>query len=108
MEILILMLVAHGVADYPLQGDWLSKAKNHKMDLVGETIWPMALGQHAAVHAGAVYLITQSWLLASLEFISHAIIDYSKCDGRIGYNTDQILHVFCKIVWAGLFLYGVK
>ena len=102
------MLIAHGVADYPLQGDWLSKAKNHKMDLVGEKIWPMALAQHAAVHGGAVYLITQSSLLAMLEFISHALVDYTKCDGKIGYNTDQILHVICKGIWAVMFVYGVK
>ncbi len=102
------MLIGHAVADYPLQGDWLSKAKNHKMELVpGEVIWPGALLSHAAIQAGAVKLATGSWLLAGLEFIAHTAIDYAKCDGRLRYNADQFAHVGCKILWAILLSVGV-
>ena len=34
MEALVWMLIGHAVADYPLQGDWLSKAKNPTLALV--------------------------------------------------------------------------
>ena len=100
IEILAWMLIGHAVADYPLQGDWLSKAKNQTLGLVpGEIIWPGALASHAAIHAGAVQLATGSWLLAGCEFAAHCLIDYGKCAGRYGYNADQALHAACKVVW---------
>ncbi len=100
LEALIWMLIGHAVADYPLQGDWLSKAKNPALALVpGETIWPMALLSHAAIQAGAVKLATGSWLCAGLEFVAHTAIDYWKCRGGVTYNGDQILHVICKLLW---------
>jgi hypothetical protein len=105
MEALFWMLIWHAVADYPLQGDWLSKAKNPTLMLVpGEVIWPMALLSHAAIHAGAVKLVTGSWLLAGAEFVAHTLIDYSKCRGLISYNQDQVAHVACKLCWAGILM----
>lgn len=99
-EIFACMLIGHAIADYPLQGDWLSKAKNPTLDLVpGQVIWPMALLSHAAIHAGAVKLVTGSWLCAGLEFVAHTAIDYWKCRGCLTYNGDQILHVLCKFFW---------
>lgn len=100
---LVHMLIGHAIADYPLQGDWLSKAKNHRLDLVpDETIWPLALASHAAIHAGMVALVTGSWVLALCEFVAHLWIDWGKCEGIIGYNTDQILHILCKLLWFAL------
>lgn len=100
MEALLWMLIAHAVADYPLQGDWLSKAKNPTLDLVpGQTIWPLALLSHAAIHAGAVKLATGSWVLAGCEFAAHTAIDYWKCRGGLSYNGDQVLHIVCKVFW---------
>ncbi|WP_036010797.1 DUF3307 domain-containing protein [Bradyrhizobium yuanmingense] len=100
MDALLWMLIAHAVADYPLQGDWLSRAKNKQLDLVsGEVIWPLALLSHAAIHAGAVKLATGSWVIAGAEFVAHAIIDHMKCCGRLSYNADQILHLGCKVIW---------
>lgn len=108
MEALLLMLIGHAVADYPLQGDWLSKAKNHTLTLVpGEAIWPGALASHALIQAGAVWLVTQSWMLMAFEFFAHAAIDHAKCSGRLTYNQDQALHVVCKMAWAGLLFAGV-
>ncbi|MGU3495894.1 DUF3307 domain-containing protein [Xanthobacteraceae bacterium A53D] len=99
------MLIGHAVADYPLQGDWISKAKNHTLSLVpGETIWPGVLACHGAIHAGAVWLATGAWWLAACEFVAHCLIDYAKCDGRLTYNQDQALHVMCKMVWFALLI----
>jgi hypothetical protein len=104
--IMLYMLAGHALADYPLQGDWLSKAKSHKLDLVpGETIWPLALLSHSMIHALAVFLATNSMFLATAEFIAHTIIDHAKCDGRISYNTDQYLHIGCKFVWVALYIF---
>ncbi|SDD95616.1 Protein of unknown function [Bradyrhizobium brasilense] len=108
IDMFLWMLIGHAVADYPLQGDWLSKAKNPTFALVpGEVIWPMALLSHAAIHAGAVKLATGSWIAAAFEFVAHTAIDYAKCRGVIGYNQDQVAHVACKLAWASLFGAGV-
>lgn len=105
MEALLWLLIGHAVADYPLQGDWLSKAKNHTLSLVpGEVIWPGALLCHAGIHAGAVKLATGSWALAGCEFVAHALIDRAKCAGRLSYNVDQGLHGACKVLWFVLLL----
>jgi hypothetical protein len=107
MTALFWMLVGHALADYPLQGDWLSKAKNQTLSLVpGEAIWPGALACHAAIHSGAVMLATGSWALAACEFVAHALIDHTKCAGRLTYNQDQALHVVCKLIWAAALYAG--
>lgn len=107
-ECLVWMLIGHALTDYPLQGDWLSKAKNPTLALVpGEVIWPLALVSHALIHAGVVKLATGSWLLACAEFIAHAAIDYAKCVGRFGYNTDQCLHILCKVTWFAALIFGL-
>ncbi|ACI54432.1 conserved hypothetical protein [Rhizobium leguminosarum bv. trifolii WSM2304] len=100
MVILALLLIGHALADYPLQGDWIAKAKNHKLDLVpGEVIWLGVLVCHASIHAAFVWAITGSGWLGLAEFVAHAVIDYAKSDGRLTYNQDQLLHVLCKVVW---------
>lgn len=105
MEALAWMLIGHAVADYPLQGDWLSKAKNPMLDPVpGQVIWPMALLSHAAIHAGAVKLATGSWALAGAELVAHTVIDYGKCRGLLTYNQDQVAHIACKLSWASVLL----
>jgi hypothetical protein len=98
MEILFLLIAGHALADYPLQGDFLAKAKNHTAPIPGVP-WYQALMAHSAIHAGFVGIITGSLLLAVLEFIAHTATDYAKCAGRISYNTDQAIHIGCKVLW---------
>lgn len=106
MKILILLLAAHALCDYPLQGDFLSRAKNRLAPLPGVP-WFQALGAHAMIHAGAVMLLTGIWWLAAFEAAAHAAIDDAKCAGRIGFNTDQALHVLCKLAYVGVVLWGL-
>lgn len=97
--LLIKLIFAHCLADYPLQGDFLASAKNHKKPISGVP-WYQALGAHAAIQAGFVWLITGSLTCATVELIAHAVIDYLKCDGRTTYNQDQAMHIFCKVFYA--------
>lgn len=99
LELFAVMLVGHAVADYPLQGDFLAKAKNHRAPLPGIP-WQHGLIWHSIIHGGAVGLITGSLVLGIAEYAVHAVIDFLKCDGRTSLNTDQALHVLCKIAWA--------
>lgn len=101
MVIFIWLVVFHFIADFPLQGDWLAKAKNHKLQPIpGETIWPLMLFGHALIHAAMVFVVTGSPVLATMELICHALIDYAKSDGKISYNQDQTMHLICKVGYA--------
>jgi len=99
MEVLALMIFAHALADYPLQGDFLARAKNHTAPICGVP-WYHALGAHCTIHAGFVGIITGSLALGIAELVIHAATDYAKCSGRISYNIDQAIHVGCKVLWA--------
>lgn len=98
METLFYLLAAHALCDFPLQGDYLSRGKNHKQPLPG-TPWWLPLAAHALIHGGAVALVTGNVFLGVCETALHATIDYFKCDGKIGYVEDQAAHVACKLGW---------
>lgn len=98
---LFALLVGHALADYPLQGDFLARAKNHRAPIAGVP-WYQALGAHALIHGGMVWAITGLWWLGAMEIAAHALIDFSKCQGAIGFNGDQFLHVACKVAYAGI------
>lgn len=95
---LLLLIAGHALCDYPLQGQFLSDAKNHRKNSAWG--WKKALFAHSSIHAGMVLLVTGSTLLAVSEWIIHAITDWLKCDERISSNVDQSIHYGCKILWA--------
>lgn len=96
---LFLLVAAHALADYPLQGAFLANAKNRHTDL-GREFWPHALLAHGLIHGGFVALITGSAALGYCEVFMHAVIDWLKCEGDIDLNTDQFAHIVCKVLWA--------
>lgn len=95
------LLVAHALCDYPLQGDFLSKAKNPIAPIPGVPWW-QAMSAHALIHAGAVAWITGIWWLGIPEFVAHFAIDYDKCLKRLTFNEDQAAHIVCKVIWFGV------
>lgn len=121
LALLFWLLVGHALADYPLQGDFLARAKNHRNPLPGVP-WVYGLLPHALIHAGAVTFLTGSPTLGALELVAHALIDYGKCAGAFGssgdyaapgrvewdghaadrraFHLDQALHVACKLAWV--------
>lgn len=101
------LLVGHCIADYPLQGDFLARAKNRAAPIPGVP-WYQALGAHAIMHGGVVGLITGIWWLGVLEAIAHAAIDHAKCSGKLTFNQDQALHIACKLLWVGVVLWASR
>lgn len=70
-------------------------------------IWPLALASHAATHALMVWIVTGYPALAFVQFSTHALIDFMKCDGKISYNQDQALHIaVMAIIAAGYVVKG--
>jgi hypothetical protein len=98
---LLLLFAGHALCDYPLQGDFLARGKNHKSPLPGIP-WQQCLFAHALIHSGMVLLLTGSLWFALAELLIHAATDYAKCDGRINFNQDQAIHYTCKLLWAVL------
>lgn len=98
IDIFILLVVGHFVADYPLQGEFLALAKN-RLSPNQFCPWYQALGAHAVIHGGFVGAITGIWWLGVAEAVAHAFIDDSKCTKKISFNQDQALHIACKVVW---------
>lgn len=105
-QLFFALLVGHALADYPLQGDFLARAKNRKQPIPGVPWW-QALTAHAAIHGGAVWLVTGRIELALAELACHWLIDSAKCEGRISFNTDQALHILCKVVWVAMIASGM-
>jgi hypothetical protein len=103
-----LLITVHFICDYPLQGEWLAKAKNHKLNLVpGQVIWPHCLFGHASIHALPVAILTSSVWIGLIELITHMITDYLKCDGKLTYNQDQFIHISLKIIYAAIVVWSV-
>lgn len=96
---LLLLFAGHALCDYPLQGDFLARGKNHTNPILGIPYYH-CLFAHALIHAGMVYLVTHSILFAFLELAVHSVTDYAKCAGWISFNQDQAVHYGCKVLWA--------
>lgn len=98
---LFMLLMAHFLADYPLQGQYLSDAKNPNHPL-GKDFWALGLFSHGVIHGGFVALITGYWVLGLLEVIFHMSTDYLKCQGEITAVQDQWRHILHKFLWFTL------
>lgn len=99
MDLLIKLIFAHFLFDYPLQGDFLAKGKN-PVNPLPNIPWYHCMIAHAFIHAAAVYLITKSLLCGIIEFGVHFMIDVEKCKGTISYTEDQFLHIHFKVFYV--------
>jgi hypothetical protein len=95
----LLLVFLHYLGDYPLQGEFLAKAKNRTIPIPGVP-WYQALGAHAIIHGGLVLIATGSALLFVLETAIHAITDDLKCRGKLTFNQDQAIHIICKLIYT--------
>lgn len=102
MNVIFTLIVGHYVGDFALQSDYIARAKSP-----GQANWIHPMIAHCVIQAGTVYYATGSTTLASFEFSSHFVIDLFKCQGHLSYTTDQLLHLFCRVAWAALFIKGI-
>ena len=115
LELFFLLVIGHALADFPLQGDFLSRGKNRhlappKLADGNETpsrLWIYLMSAHSLVHAFFVWLFTGSVLLGFIEFVIHWIIDALKCEGRTSFETDQWLHIITKAVYVVVICAGL-
>ena len=98
---LFALLIGHALADYPLQGEYMSGAKCpdfwKKQPKSSGMEWLLVASAHALIHAGFVWLITGRISLGIAEFILHFVIDFLKCRNFTTFSQDQLCHVACKV-----------
>jgi len=97
-ELLALLVFGHFLADFGLQTAFVAQCKNRHADAAAG-IWPWIMSAHAAIHAGLVLVITGVPMLFAAEFACHWGIDALRCDSRISFHADQLLHLACKLAW---------
>lgn len=99
LELFLLLVLLHYLADYPLQGDFMAKAKNAYAPIPGVPWWQAMLA-HSFIQGGMVAIATESVLLGAGEATVHFIADHMKCAGYLSYSQDQAVHIGCKLAWA--------
>ncbi|NNE93130.1 MAG: DUF3307 domain-containing protein [Verrucomicrobiales bacterium] len=108
------LAIGHALADFPLQGEFLSIGKNRNIpapkladgDESPKRLWIYLMSAHSLIHAGFVWMITGSALLGFFEFVLHWIIDALKCEGRTTFETDQLLHLLSKVLYIAILAMG--
>lgn len=104
----LVLLFAHLLADYPLQGDFLAnmKGKNHIVLATHAGIWTGTICTALFLMGIPVELIDVAWL-----FIVHAVADYMKAKPKWFYKKlnplgkglfiDQMIHVAQILILIG-------
>lgn len=108
--LLFALLIGHSLADFPLQGDFISRGKNRHLEPPKladgkespKNLWVYLMSAHCLIHAGFVWLMTGFLAFAMAEFVLHWVIDVLKCENKTTFALDQWLHIFCKIVFVGI------
>lgn len=100
LQVAFLLIAVHFVLDYPLQGDFLARAKAEGP----LRVWH--LFGHSVIHGAGVMLVTGSIGLGVAETVVHAAIDEAKVRGWTTFAHDQALHMVCKIVWLTVWAIG--
>lgn len=116
LTLLFWLMVGHALADFPLQGEYLSQAKRHDSRYGQNGFWFFALTAHALIHAAMVGLAIRlvfpqlgnaGTAVMALEFVWHWSTDLAKARGAIGMKTDQLFHFTAKGCWVILVYYMV-
>jgi hypothetical protein len=103
LHLLWWFVVGHALADFVLQSSAMArgKSRSHQGE-PGEPPWYYWLTSHALIHGGVVTIIAGSAGLGLAEFIAHWLIDFGKCENLYGFNTDQLFHLICKLIWISI------
>ncbi|MCW1922143.1 DUF3307 domain-containing protein [Luteolibacter arcticus] len=97
--------ISHALADFPLQGDYLARTKQRR-EAKNLSEWLISLTAHSLIHAGGVWIVSGSAIIAVAELVLHWLIDLGKGEGLYGYATDQALHLSCKVIFVIVMVKG--
>jgi hypothetical protein len=98
LDLLILLLLGHLLADYSLQSDKMAVEKCPGKDVTLHwSWWFVSSCRDPWTDRG---LVDGRSLLGLAETLSHAVIDFGKCRLRYPLIVDQALHWACKVLWV--------
>ena len=98
LRLFFLLMVAHAVADFGLQSDWM--AQNKRTSRIVRLM-------HSLIHGGAVYVVAP--VFGPVEVVAHYVTDSIKSRGvRPSLLADQSIHVGTKAIYVLLTLAWVK
>lgn len=100
--LLAYLIGIHYLCDFPLQGDFIARYKARWVNDGPNDFWVHCLVAHCAIHSLGVLLITGDLLASLIMFASHALIDFLKCEGKLSFTTDQLLHLLVIVLIAVL------
>lgn len=107
IKMFVLLLMAHALTDFSLQGEAMAKGKNrHNVPAYipkGQKLvpcWYYWLSAHALISGAGVYVVTGSIALGCIEVGAHWITDFMKCENWTDPNIDQFLHIVCRVMYA--------
>jgi uncharacterized membrane protein len=110
MNTIFYLLVAHFMADYPLQTPEMGKYKNKRniptppdSKAKPVEVWFAYLTAHAFVHAGLCALVV-GVPLGIIIGICHWIQDYFKCKIQYSPNLDQIIHILILVIVGTIYI----
>ena len=95
-----ILLCTHFLLDFAIQGDFVAKYKARIVEGSDNVMWKWVLTAHAASHSLPVLLLTNSLIPGLVMFISHFVIDFLKCEQKLNFNQDQILHILVIVAIA--------
>ncbi len=113
LQLIFALAIGHAIADFPMQGEYLATGKNWRLlkrlqdPARPEKIWFVCMAAHCLIHAGFVWLITGSSMVAAIELVLHWSIDVARCSGKINFNFDQVLHISCKVGYVAFAYVGL-
>lgn len=107
--VFFLLVAAHNLADFCIQGDAAAIGKNKDIDSAKFGVgWYYWMSGHCFTQGLLVALVTQNAFIGLAETIFHFVIDYLTCKKLISIHSDQFLHYVSKIVWVMFyFIYSV-
>lgn len=88
----------------PLQTPFLAEGKGSRLVPLNGVPWYYCMFGHCATHAVGVYVVTQNIWLALTELVLHWFIDDAKCRKWTSIHLDQMLHVWCKLLYVAILM----
>lgn len=99
MMLLFLLVCGHFYADYAWQSDFIAVGKSPAKGILNGVPWYWIMLAHCFIHGAIVAILTNYVFLGLAEVLCHFGIDMAKCNKLISADMDQILHLWCKLMW---------
>ena len=100
------LAVGHVVSDFVLQPEFMANAKHPASTYLRSKYgpWWLWMGGHGIMNGAVTALILGAWWVGPIEAAHHALTDWAKCKGHIGFWQDQVSHGLMKglLLWLVL------